>query len=92
MIPSDNRLRFSGHALRGIERKMIRHCVFIRFRRDVDATERAAILADLEALRRVIDGMGKVEFSANASPEPFAHGFTHGFTGWSRRLKAALTG
>ncbi|WP_287106519.1 Dabb family protein [Mesorhizobium sp.] len=31
-------------------------------------------------LRRLIDGMGKVEFSANTSPEPFARGFTHGFT------------
>nr|WP_292236997.1 Dabb family protein [Mesorhizobium sp.] len=51
---------------------MIRHCVFVRFRDDVDATERAAIHADLEALRRVVDGMGKVEFSANTSPEPFA--------------------
>ncbi|UVC17433.1 Dabb family protein [Mesorhizobium onobrychidis] len=59
---------------------MVRHCVFVRFRSDVDATERAAIHADLEALRRVIDGMGKVEFSVNTSPEPFARGFTHGFT------------
>lgn len=31
-------------------------------------------------LRRLIDGMGKVEFGANTSPEPFARGFTHGFT------------
>lgn len=59
---------------------MIRHCVFARFRNNADATERAAIHADLEALRRVIEGMGKVEFSANVSPEPFARGFTHGFT------------
>lgn len=59
---------------------MIRHCVFVRFRDDVPSTERAAVHADLEALRSVISGMGKVEFSANASPEPFARGFTHGFT------------
>ena len=59
---------------------MIRHCVFVRFRDDVPETERAAIHADLEALRAVIDGMGKVEFSANVSPEPFARGFTYGFT------------
>ncbi|CDX32123.1 conserved hypothetical protein [Mesorhizobium sp. SOD10] len=59
---------------------MIRHCVFARFRDDVPETERAAIHADLEGLRGVIDGMGKVEFSANFSPEPFARGFTHGFT------------
>jgi len=59
---------------------MIRHCVFVRFRDDVPATERAAIHADLEALRTVIDGMDKVQFSANVSPEPFKRGFTHGFT------------
>ena len=59
---------------------MIRHCVFVRFRDDVPATERAAIHADLEALRTVVDGMGKVHFSANVSPEPFARGFDHGFT------------
>lgn len=51
---------------------MIRHCVFARFRNDVTDDERAAIHADLEALRSVIDGMAKVEFSANTSPEPFA--------------------
>jgi len=59
---------------------MIRHCVFVRFRDDVPATEHAAIHADLEALRDVIDGMGKVQFSSNVSPEPFARGFDHGFT------------
>ena len=51
---------------------MIRHCVFVRFRDDVSDAERAAIHADLEALRSVIEGMDEVEFSANVSPEPFA--------------------
>lgn len=59
---------------------MIRHCVFVRFRDDVEAAERAAIHADLEALRPLIDGMGAVKFSQNVSPEPFARGLTHGFT------------
>ena len=59
---------------------MIRHCVFVRFRSDVPDSERAAIHADLEALRQVIDGMDAVHFSANVSPEPFARGFGHGFT------------
>ncbi|RWM14728.1 MAG: Dabb family protein [Mesorhizobium sp.] len=59
---------------------MIRHCVFVRFREDIPAAERAAIHADLEALRAVIDGMSQVHFSANVSPEPFGRGFTHGFT------------
>jgi hypothetical protein len=59
---------------------MIRHCVFTKFRTDIDASERAAIHSELEALRPLIDGMGKVEFGANVSPEPFARGFTHGFS------------
>ena len=59
---------------------MIRHCVFAKFRNDVPAAERMAIHADLEALRSVVDGMDTVHFSANVSPEPFARGFSHGFT------------
>ncbi|PLP57063.1 stress responsive protein [Mesorhizobium loti] len=59
---------------------MIRHCVFVKFRSDVPAAERSAIHADLSALRSVIDGMGAVHFNGNVSPEPFARGFTHGFT------------
>ena len=47
---------------------MIRHCVFVRFRNDVADAERAAIHADLGALRRAIDGMDVVKFSANVSP------------------------
>ncbi|MEI9415358.1 Dabb family protein [Mesorhizobium sp. Cs1321R2N1] len=59
---------------------MIRHRVFARFRSDVSPAERTAIHADLEALRQVIEGMETVQFSANVSPEPFARGFSHGFT------------
>jgi hypothetical protein len=59
---------------------MIRHCVFYSFRADVDAAERAAIGADLDALRKVVDGMGDMRFGANVSPEPFARGYTDGFT------------
>ncbi|MBZ9795017.1 Dabb family protein [Mesorhizobium sp. ES1-4] len=59
---------------------MIRHCVFGRFRDDVPEGKRKAIHADLEALRLMIDGMDTVQFSANASPEPFSRGLTHGFT------------
>ena len=58
----------------------IRHCVFVKFHPDVPEAERSAIHADLEALRGAIDGMDKVRFGANVSPEPFARGFSHGFT------------
>lgn len=59
---------------------MIRHCVFVTFRDDVPTTERDAIHAALEAVRGHVEGMGPVLFSSNVSPEPFARGFTHGFT------------
>lgn len=59
---------------------MIRHCVFVKFRIDVSQAERSAIHADLSALRNMIGGMGAVHFNGNVSPEPFARGFTHGFT------------
>lgn len=59
---------------------MIRHCVFGKVRADVGEGEIAAIHAGLEALRGMIPGMGPVGFGANVSPEPFARGFTHGFT------------
>ena len=59
---------------------MIRHCVFYAFRSDVAAAERAAIHADLDALRNVVDGMGEMRFGTNVSPEPFARGYADGFT------------
>ncbi|MBR2691154.1 MAG: Dabb family protein [Aquamicrobium sp.] len=59
---------------------MIRHCVFVKFRDDVPTAEISAIHADLSTLRDLIDGMGAVHFNGNVSPEPFARGFTHGFT------------
>ncbi|MEP9389328.1 Dabb family protein [Mesorhizobium sp. KR9-304] len=59
---------------------MIRHCVFYAFRSSVGAAEREAIHAELDALSNVVDGMGEMRFGANVSPEPFARGFTDGFT------------
>ena len=59
---------------------MIRHCVFYSFRAEVGQAERHAIHADLDALRNVVDGMGEMRFGGNVSPEPFARGYTDGFT------------
>lgn len=58
----------------------IRHCVFFRFRADVPDTERAAIRADLEALRGHLKGMGPVLWGKNVSPEGLSQGFNDGFT------------
>ena len=59
---------------------MIRHCVFYAFRADTSAAERTAIHADLDALRKVVDGMGEMRFGSNVSRKPFARGHTDGFT------------
>ena len=59
---------------------MIRHCVFYSFRAGVGEAERAAIHAELDALRNVVDGMGEMRVGPNVSPEPFTRGYTDGFT------------
>ena len=58
---------------------MIRHCVFFRFRNDVDAAERAAIYAGLGALVGQIEGLLSVDFGPNISPEGRSQGFNDGF-------------
>ena len=59
---------------------MIRHCVFVKFRSDVSAEERAAIYAGLNALVGQIDGLLSATFGPNISPEGLGHGFNDGFT------------
>jgi len=58
---------------------MIRHCVFVKFRSDVDAAERAAIYAGLNALVGQIDGLLSADFGPNISPEGQNKGFDDGF-------------
>ncbi|MDP2781697.1 Dabb family protein [Devosia sp.] len=58
---------------------MIRHCVFVKFRTDVSATERADIYAGLAALVGQIDGLLRADFGPNISPEGMAKGFNDGF-------------
>jgi hypothetical protein len=58
---------------------MIRHIVLVRFRADVGAGERAAIFADLAALRR-LDGVLDFGAGPNVSPETAVrHGFGDAF-------------
>ena len=59
---------------------MIRHCVFVKFRADVDAGERKAILKGLADLQHQIDGILAVATGPNVSPEALGRGFDHGFT------------
>jgi len=58
---------------------MIRHCVFVRYRADVSRAERAALVAELEALVPKIAGMHKVLWGRNVSPEGLGKGFDDGF-------------
>ena len=58
---------------------MIRHCVFVSFRPEISADERAEIYAGLNALVGQIDGLLTAHFGANVSPEGLAQGFNDGF-------------
>ena len=58
---------------------MIRHCVFVRFRAEVEAQERAAVFAAIGALEAHIPGLLAVHAGANASPEGLDKGFGEGF-------------
>ena len=59
---------------------MIRHCVWVKFKADVDAAERTSIYADLAALQSRIPGLERASFGANVSPEGLGQGFADGFT------------
>ena len=58
---------------------MIRHCVFVKFRTDVTADEKAEIYAGLTALVGQIDGLLTADFGPNTSPEGQNKGFDDGF-------------
>jgi hypothetical protein len=58
----------------------IRHCVWVRFRADVPASERQAIYDQLAALRSHLQGIEAMSFGPNVSPEGLHQGFADGFT------------
>lgn len=59
---------------------MIRHCVFIRFRREIPAGERQAMLAEIAALKGRLPGLLAVHIGANVSPEAgMDKGYGEGF-------------
>jgi hypothetical protein len=59
---------------------MIRHLVFIRFAATTTEDEKAAIFADLSALKRFVPGLRAFAGGPNVSTEGLARGFTHGFS------------
>ena len=58
---------------------MIRHCVFVKFKASVSATERDAVYGELRDLKHKVEGMLAAHFGANVSPEGLAQGFNDGF-------------
>lgn len=48
---------------------MIRHCVFLRFRPEIPAADRAAMLGEIAALKGRLRGLMAVHIGANVSPE-----------------------
>lgn len=68
---------------------MIRHCVFVRFRRDVGPEERRAIFEQIAGLKGLIPGLWAVHVGANASPEiGMDKGFSEGFMADFRDARA----
>ncbi|MBX3597274.1 MAG: Dabb family protein [Rhizobiaceae bacterium] len=59
---------------------MIRHCVFLRFRHDVEAQQIKDIFTRFEQLVGTIPGVLAVATGPNVSPEGLDHGNKHGFT------------
>lgn len=59
---------------------MIRHIVLVRFAPATPDAERAAIFADLGALRGVVPGLRAFSGGPNTSREGLTQGFTHAFT------------
>lgn len=59
---------------------MIRHCVFIRFRREIEPEQRRALLAEIAELKDRLPGIQAVHIGANVSPEEgMDKGYSEGF-------------
>ena len=59
---------------------MIRHCVFIQFKSDINEDDKQSIYRKLDGLRAFVPGILATTFGANISPEGMSHGFIDGFT------------
>ena len=58
---------------------MIRHCVFIKFKDDVNEDHKRQLFADIEALQAHLEGILAVHIGANVSPEGMDKGYSDGF-------------
>jgi Stress responsive A/B Barrel Domain len=62
------------------EARMIRHCVFLRFKNDISEETIDGFLADFLLMKNIIPGVKDVAAGRNNSREGLDHGFRHGFT------------
>ncbi|MCO5731042.1 Dabb family protein [Rhizobium sp. SSA_523] len=58
---------------------MILHCVFLRLKASLPATEKQSIYEDLARLQTVIPGIVSIKTGPNVSPEGLSGGFREGF-------------
>lgn len=59
---------------------MIRHCVFVRFKNDVDNNLRTQIFLEIDALKHRLPGVLAVHLGQNVSPEEgMDKGYSDGF-------------
>lgn len=59
---------------------MIRHCVFLRFKSEVDAELKAELFAEIDALKHRLPGVIAVHVGQNVSPETgMDKGYSDGF-------------
>jgi hypothetical protein len=58
---------------------VITHCVFLRVRPEVSASDRAAALAAIAAVLPLVEGALDIAMGAEQGIEPLAQGFTDGF-------------
>lgn len=58
---------------------MILHCVFLRFKAAIQASEKQEIFEAVVGLKSIIPGILDVKFGPNVSPEGLNGGFVDGF-------------
>lgn len=59
---------------------MIRHCVFINFKNDVDEAQKAQLFSEIDALKHHLGGVLAVHVGRNVSPEAgMDKGYADGF-------------
>lgn len=70
---------------------MIHHCVWVRFRPEIEAVQRRVLFSEIEALVGRLPGLREVRVGRNARFEDMDHGFDEGFIAVFDDLRALRT-